>query len=80
MRKRTTTGALEAPLRQAMADSDMSQRQLAALSGVDPAQISYFMQGKRSLTLRSAERIAGVLGLELRPAKGKAKSAKRKAR
>jgi len=59
-----------------MADSGMSQRQLAIHAGVDPAQISYFMQGKRSLTLRSAERIAGALGLELRPVKGKAKCKK----
>ena len=48
-----------------MASSGMSQRQLAALAGVDPAQICYFMQGKRSLTLRSAEKITAVLGLEL---------------
>jgi antitoxin component HigA of HigAB toxin-antitoxin module len=65
MRKTKTTSGLEAPLRQAMAESGRSQRQLAALAGVDPAQVSYFMQGKRSLTLRSAEKIAAVLGLEL---------------
>jgi len=75
MRKKRTSG-LEAPLRQAMADSGMSQHQLAALSGIDPAQISYFMSGKRSLTLRSAEKITALLGLELKPVKGRAKSKK----
>ena len=65
MRKTSTTSGLEAPLRQAMAESGMSQRQLATLAGVDPAQISYFMQGKRSLTLRSAGKIAALLGMEL---------------
>lgn len=65
MRKTKRTSGLEAPLRRAMADSGMSQRQLAALSGIDPAQVSYFMAGKRSLTLRSAEKITAVLGLEL---------------
>ena len=56
---------LEAPLRQAMAESGMSQRQLAALAGIDPAQVCYFMRGKRSLTLLSAEKITDILGLQL---------------
>jgi transcriptional regulator with XRE-family HTH domain len=71
MRKTKRPSGLEAPLRQAMADSSISQRQLAALAGVDPAQICYFMQGKRSLTLRSAEKITAVLGLELVEKKGR---------
>jgi len=58
---------LEAQLRQAMADSGMAQKELSVLSGVDPGQLSRFTKGERTLTLRSAEKIASVLGLELRP-------------
>ena len=57
---------LEAQLRQAMADSGMAQKELSALSGVDSGQLSRFTKGERTLTLRSAEKMAGVLGLELR--------------
>ena len=54
-------------MREAIENSGMSRNQLSQLSGVDPAQLCYFTQGKRSLTLKSAEKIADVLGLELKP-------------
>lgn len=60
---------LEAQLREAIESSGISRNQLSQLSGVDPAQLSYFVHGQRSLTLKSAEKIATVLGLELRPIK-----------
>ena len=47
----------------------MSRNQLSIKSGVDPAQLCYFVQGKRTLTLRSAEKIARALELELKPIK-----------
>ena len=62
---------LESQLRQAILQADMSRNKLSQISGVDPAQLCYFVQGKRSLTLRSAERIAEALGLELRPTRKK---------
>ncbi|MHC4639401.1 MAG: helix-turn-helix domain-containing protein [Planctomycetota bacterium] len=60
---------IEAQLREAIMQSGMSRNQLSIKSGVDPAQLCYFVQGKRSLTLKSAEKIANVLGLELKPIK-----------
>ena len=57
---------LEAQLRQAIADSGMSPSQVGALCGVDPGQLSRFVRGERTLILRSADKIASLLGLELR--------------
>lgn len=62
---------IESQLRQAIKESGMSRNQLALKSGVDPAQLSYFVNGKRSLTLTSAEKIAEVLELELKAKKKK---------
>ena len=57
---------IESQLRQAILDSGLSRYQISKLSGVDKSQLSYFVHGKRSLTLTSAEKIAEVLGLELK--------------
>ena len=66
--KRKNKG-IEYQLRQAIKQANMSRNQISIKSGVDPAQLCYFMQGKRSLTLRSAEKIAEVLKLELKKRK-----------
>jgi plasmid maintenance system antidote protein VapI len=60
---------LEAQLRGAIARCGLSQRRLAAAAGVHQPQIVWFMQGKKSLTLWAAGRIADALGLELWPMK-----------
>ena len=60
---------LENQLRRAIENSGMSRNQLSIKSGVDPAQLCYFVHGERTLTLKSAEKIAEVLGLELKPKK-----------
>lgn len=70
--KRKNKG-IEYQLREAIKKSGMSRNQLSIKSGVDPAQLCYFVQGKRTLTLKSAEKIAEVLGLELKPKKNKGK-------
>lgn len=65
---------LEKQLKEAIDNSEMSQSELAELSGVSQGQISYFLtEGKkhRSLTLESASAIAEVLNLELKPKKEK---------
>lgn len=54
-------------LRKAMKNSGLNITQLEKLSGVDKGQISRFLNEERTLTLESAEKIAKVLGLELRP-------------
>ena len=60
---------IESQLRQAIQESNMSRNQISIKSGVDPAQLCYFVQGKRTLTLKSAEKIARFLELELKPIK-----------
>ena len=56
---------IEAQLREAILNAGMNRNQLSKLAGVDPAQLCYFVQGKRTLSLSSAEKIADALGLEL---------------
>lgn len=56
---------IEEQLRQAVLSAEMSRRTLAGIAGLDTAQLSYFVRGRRTLTLRSAVGIAQVLGLEL---------------
>ncbi|MHC5121837.1 MAG: helix-turn-helix domain-containing protein [Planctomycetota bacterium] len=58
---------LETQLKEAIKASGMNQPQLAELSGVDQGQISRFIKGERSLTLKSASKIAEALKLELKP-------------
>lgn len=71
MKRRPRTKGLESQLRKAIQEAEISRNQLAIKSGVDPAQLCYFVQGKRTLTLKSAEKVAQVLNLELRPVKRK---------
>ncbi len=66
---KTRATGIESQLRQAILESEMSRNEISRRSGVDRAQLCYFVQGKRTLTLRSAEKIAEALGLELRPTK-----------
>ena len=58
---------LETQLKEAIEASGMNQPQLSELSGVNQGQISRFMSGERSLTLKSASKIAKELKLELKP-------------
>ena len=54
-------------LRKAIVESGYTQNQLSELSGVNRAQINRFVKDERTLTLESAEKIAEVLKLELKP-------------
>ena len=58
---------IEAQLQQAILRSGMTRYRLAQLSGVSEAVLSRFVAGKRTVTLTTAARLAGVLGLELKP-------------
>ena len=58
---------LEYQLRKAILESGFTQNRLSELSGVNRAQINRFVKGERTLTLESAEKIAKVLELELKP-------------
>ena len=56
---------IENKLKQAIIGADMSRYKISKLSGISEAQLSLFVNGKRTLTLTSAAKIAEVLGLDL---------------
>ena len=60
---------IEERLRQAILNSSMSRYRISQLSGVADSQLCFFVNGKRTLTLTSAAKVAQVLGLDLRPIK-----------
>lgn len=60
-------------LKQAIAGSGLSDKRLGELSGVNRLSIGRFMQDRTSLSLEQAEMLAKFFGLELKPARGKAK-------
>ena len=69
---------IEKQLKQALIDSDMSRAEIVRKSKnqLSEAQLSYFVNNKRSLTLPAAAKLAKILELELTPKK----SGKKKAR
>jgi antitoxin component HigA of HigAB toxin-antitoxin module len=54
-------------LKEAISGSGRSLNQLSIACGVSSAQLSRFMQGKRSLTLPAVEKICRTLRLGLAP-------------
>ena len=55
-------------LKQAMKDSGMTRAEIVRKSKeqLSDAQLSYFVNGKRSLSLKAAETLAKTLGYELK--------------
>jgi transcriptional regulator with XRE-family HTH domain len=62
-------------LKAAIEQSGMTRYKLAQAAGVEESTLSRFVNGKRSLSLESASRLAEVLNLELKPRR-KARKAK----
>lgn len=60
---------LETSLKHAVRATGLSAHAIAAGAGIDVASLLRFMNGQRTLTLRTASRIAAFLGLELQSAK-----------
>jgi len=58
---------IEKQLKQAIEKSKMSRYRIARESGLTESQLSYFINGHRTLTLSAAAKLAKALGLELRP-------------
>jgi transcriptional regulator with XRE-family HTH domain len=58
---------IERQLREAIAASGQSYRQLAAASAVDNGRLSRFMRGERGLTVEAVGRLCQALGLQLAP-------------
>ena len=69
---------IEKQLKQALIDSGMSRAEIVRKSKnqLSEAQLSYFVNNKRSLTLPAAAKLAKVLGFEL-VAKKKTKAKKK---
>ncbi len=65
----------EKQLKDAIEQSGMSLTEVAESSGVDYSQLWRFLQSeekitlRRTITLRTAEKLAAVVGLELKPKK-----------
>ena len=64
---------IEQKLREAIINSKMSRYRISQLSGVSEAQLSLFVNNKRTLTLPAAAEVAKVLGLDLVAKQTKAK-------
>jgi transcriptional regulator with XRE-family HTH domain len=60
---------IEQKLLDAIKNSLMTRYKISRLSGISQAALSLFINGKRTLTLTSAAKVAEVLGLELKPKK-----------
>ena len=71
-RMRKVTPDIEQQLRQAIVNAkDTSCYRLSQLTGVSEAVFSLFVNGKRSITMTTAAKIAKVLDLELKSRKRK---------
>ena len=60
-----TSGVLSDPLREAIARSGKSVRQLAKQAHVSQVVLAHFLAGTRDLRLGTAEKLAHILGLKL---------------
>ena len=63
-KKRTTT--ISQQLHRAIRDSGLTSYRLGMDSGTKPTVIDRFMRGERDLRLRTVDKLAAVLELELR--------------
>lgn len=55
--------AIEDQLREAILTAGISRYQISQMTGVDEGMLSRFVHGHRTLTLRTASRVAAALGL-----------------
>jgi transcriptional regulator with XRE-family HTH domain len=69
MKKKNKKVDFESQLKQALLTSGMSRYRISQISGLSNAQLSYFVNGKRSLSLSAASKLAETLGFELVPRK-----------
>ena len=57
---------IELQLRQAIIDSELSRYRLSQMTGVPESVLCTFVNGKRSITMTTAAKLAKALGLELK--------------
>ncbi len=55
------------PLREAIAARGLTASALARAAGVDPGIVRRYLEGKRGLTLATADKLAAALDLQLTP-------------
>ena len=70
MARQRTIPTLSGALQQEIVDCGAPIRQIARDSGVDSAVLSRFVNGHRTITLDTADRLAGHFGCVLKRAKG----------
>jgi hypothetical protein len=66
MGSRSTTSPITDALRRAIAESGLSYKSLSRETGVARASIQRFIDGRQSLRLDKADRLAAYFGLEVR--------------
>jgi transcriptional regulator with XRE-family HTH domain len=79
-KKKTGEPPLIKQLRDEIQNSGQSLNQLARNAGVEPAQLSRFVRGERTLTLPAVAKVCQALGLELTRTKPAAPSGEKSAR
>ena len=62
---------IEQQLRQTILKADITRYRLSQQTGVSEGVLSNFVNGRRSLTMTTAAKLAKALGLELRPTRKK---------
>jgi len=64
---RKKPGGIVETLREAVVLSGRTHYELARAAGITPGQLDRFVAGERDLKFATAAKVAGALGLELRP-------------
>ena len=65
-RDRKPTKRISQSLAEAIKASGLSPYKIAMQAGINPSIITRFLNGERGINMATIDRIAGVLGLELR--------------
>lgn len=77
MSKAKTKTDWEETFRAAITETGWPLMEITRQSGIDHSQLSRFMRGERGLSITTAERVAAVVGLELKRVKRKSQGGKR---
>jgi len=65
MKKKTQAADWEATFRKAIEESGLSLYAIAKQTGIDQSQLSRFMRSERGLSIKTAERLAAIVGIKL---------------
>jgi len=76
-KKQSDAYSWEQQFRAAIEETGWPLMEITRQTGVDHSQLSRFMRGERGLSITTAERVAAVVGLELKRVKRKSQGGKR---